>query len=193
MQQVGPAFNGEIPMGMVGGAVYVPSYPSLMSSSLLLPCVITTPRFSMEHQGTLADFHATVVAPRKHSLQDMSGGFMPDNKDKPDGVIETVALSVESERSREEDEPTEEEVAKLRHISDKIPWSAFLVAVIELCERFTYYGLSGPFQNYITNAYPSTDGLPGALGMGQQAGTGLTDFFQFCKPQLSFKSFLEEC
>lgn len=44
------------------------------------------------------------------------------------------------------DGPTEEELGTLRKVPDNLPWSAFLVAVIELCERFTYYGLSGPFQ-----------------------------------------------
>ncbi|KAG5359215.1 Peptide transporter PTR2 [Yarrowia sp. E02] len=63
------------------------------------------------------------------------------------------------------------------HISDKIPYSAYLVAVVELCERFTYYGLSGPFQNYIQN--PREGRLPGALGLGQQKAVALLYAFQF--------------
>ena len=51
------------------------------------------------------------------------------------------------------DELTEEEKQTLRRVSDKLPWSAFLVAVVELCERFAYYGLSGPFQNYMSNSW----------------------------------------
>lgn len=66
--------------------------------------------------------------------------------------------------SPDSDDPTEEEKATLRLVSDTLPWSAFLVAVIELCERFTYYGISGPFQNYIQNDYHDPSGLPGALG-----------------------------
>lgn len=66
--------------------------------------------------------------------------------------------------SFDNDEPTEEEKATLRYVSDKLPWAAFLVAAIELCERFTYFGLSGPFQNYIQNDYNDPSGLPGALG-----------------------------
>src|SRR5271154_341958 len=38
--------------------------------------------------------------------------------------------------------PTEEELATLRKVSDSLPWSALLVALVELCERFAYYGLS---------------------------------------------------
>lgn len=63
------------------------------------------------------------------------------------------------------------------HIADKIPYSAYLVAVVELCERFTYYGLSGPFQNYIQN--PREGRLPGALGLGQQKAVALLYGFQF--------------
>lgn len=51
-------------------------------------------------------------------------------------------------------EPTEEDWKTLREVSDKLPTSAFLVIIIEFCERFTYYGLSGPFQNYIQNPAP---------------------------------------
>ena len=39
-----------------------------------------------------------------------------------------------------DEEPTEEEKKTLRRIGDKFPASAYLIAVVELCERFTYYG-----------------------------------------------------
>src|SRR5579859_2320819 len=51
------------------------------------------------------------------------------------------------------------------------------VVVVELCERFTFYGLTPPFQNYIQNT--PTDDPKGYLGLGQQGGTGLGNFFQF--------------
>lgn len=51
-------------------------------------------------------------------------------------------------------EPTEEDWATLREASDSLPTSAFFVIAIEFCERFTYYGLSGPFQNYIQHPAP---------------------------------------
>lgn len=57
--------------------------------------------------------------------------------------------------SQEHPAPTEEEWASLREVADHVPVSAFLVILIELCERFTYYGLSGPFQNYIQ--FPAPD------------------------------------
>ncbi|KAF9735834.1 hypothetical protein PMIN06_002199 [Paraphaeosphaeria minitans] len=74
--------------------------------------------------------------------------------------------------------PTEEEKKTLRRVGDKVPKAAFLVAVVELCERFTYYGASGLFQNYAQRPLDGRDG-PGALGMGHQGASGLTTFFQF--------------
>lgn len=36
--------------------------------------------------------------------------------------------------------PTEEEERTLRRVSDKVPWTAYTIAFVELCERFSYYG-----------------------------------------------------
>ncbi|GAA5798404.1 hypothetical protein HPULCUR_003806 [Helicostylum pulchrum] len=78
-------------------------------------------------------------------------------------------------------EPTAQDRLELREISDKIPSTAYLVIIIEFCERFTYYGLSGPFQNYIQHpappSYPAEQA--GAMGKGHQTATALTTFFQF--------------
>lgn len=75
-------------------------------------------------------------------------------------------------------EPSAHDINTLRRIPDTVPWSAFLVAIVELCERFAFYGLSGPFQNYITYKYKN-DSNPGALGLGQATATALTNFFVF--------------
>ncbi|KAI8969198.1 POT family-domain-containing protein [Mycotypha africana] len=78
-------------------------------------------------------------------------------------------------------EPTEDDWKNLREVADDIPKAAYLVILLEFCERFTYYGLTGPFQNYIQHpnppSYPAE--TPGAMGKGQQTATALTTFFQF--------------
>ena len=97
----------------------------------------------------------------------MAEGISPSNAShhaKAPWEKEEEYVSPASLSSYETDEPTEEERATLRLVSDKLPWAAFLVAMIELCERFTYYGVSGPFQNYIQNKYKDPNGLPGAIG-----------------------------
>jgi proton-dependent oligopeptide transporter, POT family len=76
------------------------------------------------------------------------------------------------------DEPSEEEKQTLRHVAENLPISAWLVAAVELSERFTYYGISGLFQNYVQRPLDGSQGR-GALGLGHQGATGLTTFFQF--------------
>ncbi|KAL3458162.1 POT family-domain-containing protein [Aspergillus heterothallicus] len=71
------------------------------------------------------------------------------------------------------------ENSTLRRIPDRIPWVVLLVIIVELGERFTYFGLSGPFQNYIKNPYDPGAALPGALGRGQAVATALGNFFKF--------------
>jgi proton-dependent oligopeptide transporter, POT family len=84
------------------------------------------------------------------------------------------------------EEPNEYEKSTLRRIGDKLPASAFLIAVVELTERFTYYGAQGLFQNYISNSPDGSEGQKG-LGMGHQAATGLNLYFQwFCYGMLRF-------
>lgn len=39
-----------------------------------------------------------------------------------------------------EEYPTAEEVEKLRRVCGVVPWSAYTIAFVELCERFSYYG-----------------------------------------------------
>ncbi|GAA6062230.1 hypothetical protein JCM10212_000809 [Sporobolomyces blumeae] len=85
------------------------------------------------------------------------------------------------------DAPTEEELATLRRISGPVDWSAFLIAFVELCERFSYYGSTVVFTNFIQRRLPegSTTGssgpdqVSGALGRGQQVAFSLTTFNSF--------------
>lgn len=105
--------------------------------------------------------------------------------------------------------PTEAEEQCLRRVSGKVPWMAYSIAFVEMCERFSFFGTTAvcklllflwdigysPDQtslvvNFIQQPLPevSTTGAagngtqPGALGQGQQASTGLTT----CKCLLSF-------
>ncbi|OJJ41505.1 hypothetical protein ASPWEDRAFT_48069 [Aspergillus wentii DTO 134E9] len=63
----------------------------------------------------------------------------------------------------------------LRRVCDDIsPW-VYLVAVVELAERFTYRSITAPMQNYIQ--YTRDDLRPGALGRGQSVATGINYFY----------------
>ena len=48
--------------------------------------------------------------------------------------------SFQDTNSTLDDEVTEADLNTLRRVSGKIPWAAFTVAFVELCERFSYYG-----------------------------------------------------
>lgn len=50
------------------------------------------------------------------------------------------AASEELTETSYDDEVTEADLHTLRRVSGKIPWPAFTVAFVELCERFSYYG-----------------------------------------------------
>ncbi|TFK71961.1 PTR2-domain-containing protein [Pluteus cervinus] len=83
--------------------------------------------------------------------------------------------------------PTAEELATLRRVPDTIPWNAYLISVVELAERFSYYGSVVVFTNFIQQPLPpgshsgagGHDGQAGALGMGQRASTGIGTFYSF--------------
>ncbi|KAL2850282.1 POT family-domain-containing protein [Aspergillus pseudoustus] len=96
---------------------------------------------------------------------DCKKGETPVTQTEPEGPSRGDLVSVES--------------TGLRRIPDRIPWVVLLVIIVELGERFTYFGLSGPFQNYIKNPYDPGAELPGALGRGQAVATALGNFFKF--------------
>ncbi|KAI7222568.1 peptide transport protein PTR2 [Hortaea werneckii] len=131
------------------------------------------------HEGDAAELHArmhdeaaTANDDHKRSL-DMTGGSLPVAEK---GDLQDVDIQVGE--TEEGEEPNEYEKKTLRRIGDKFPKKAYLVALVELCERFTYYGCQGLFQNYINNNPDGTDGTPG-LGLGHAGATGLNVFFQF--------------
>lgn len=94
-----------------------------------------------------------------------------DNNVLSSGELESLSISDDGR------EPTEHEMKTLRHVSEKIPLSCWLVAVVELAERFSYYGLSTPFQNYMQNS--PTDLPAGVLNLKTQGATALSYFWQF--------------
>ncbi|KAL4802604.1 POT family-domain-containing protein [Aspergillus unguis] len=123
---------------------------------------------------------------------------LPIEKDviAKESSIEEIPASKEYHLDEENEnlhklQPTSEEMKTLRRVAGPMNWVTFSVAFVELCERFSYYGTTAVFVNFIQQPLPigSTTGalnparpeddVPGALGMGQQASTGLTLFNSF--------------
>ncbi|KAM0261384.1 hypothetical protein ACHAQJ_002236 [Trichoderma viride] len=99
-----------------------------------------------------------------------------------------IAVSSNGDVEEYDDTPTEEDLRTLRRVSGKIKWAMYTIAFVELCERFSYYGSSVLYTNFVNRPLPpgsttgaalTSDGLPGALGMGPKAAQGISLFNQF--------------
>ncbi|WVR06638.1 hypothetical protein IAU60_003670 [Kwoniella sp. DSM 27419] len=84
--------------------------------------------------------------------------------------------------------PTASQALKLKRVPGNIPWTAYAIAVVELAERASYYGVGGLFPNFIQRPLPAggpgtgapppgSELTPGALGMGLQVSTALSVVF----------------
>ncbi|TFK95692.1 peptide transporter PTR2B [Pterulicium gracile] len=77
-----------------------------------------------------------------------------------------------------------------RHVADTLPYTAWLVAFVEFAERWTYYGTTNLYSNYIRAGLPKgsrdgsvvfdrENGVAGALGQGQQKAFAIRTFNSF--------------
>ncbi|TCD69597.1 hypothetical protein EIP91_007019 [Steccherinum ochraceum] len=86
---------------------------------------------------------------------------------------------------------TEYEYRTLRHVADTLPYTAWLVVIVEFAERWSYYGVTNLYNNYIraplppgstTGAVPAWNrdsGVAGALGQGVQKSFAIRTFNTF--------------
>lgn len=131
----------------------------------------------------------------KHDPALIAGSGDPQFKDKELHITEIPPVydgtaTAQAEYLDAEKLPNQEELDTLRRVPDHIPIKAYTIAFVELLERLSYYGTTQVFVNFIQQPNPGTatgkaldpssaDAQPGALGLGQQASTGLTTFNQF--------------
>ncbi|EKJ76621.1 hypothetical protein HYE68_004483 [Fusarium pseudograminearum] len=126
-----------------------------------------------------AGLHAEMVDEKRASVAAERRSSVVTDPQAPAAAVSSGGVTADGQF------PTPEEMQSLRRIANKIPMKLFSIAFIELCERFSYYGCTVVFTNFIQQPLPpgSTTGAddeqPGALGMGQRASTGITTFNQF--------------
>lgn len=86
--------------------------------------------------------------------------------------------------------PTEDEKKNLRRVLGRASYAVYLICLVELAERASYYSVQGLLANFIQRPLPpgSTTGAPvsksdsqsaGALGLGTQVSSALTLLLQF--------------
>ncbi|KAK1828322.1 general substrate transporter [Podospora conica] len=84
--------------------------------------------------------------------------------------------------------PTEEEMRTLRRVAGSIPMVAYLICIVEFCERASYYGVQPLINNYVNRPLPvggNGYGAPpkgdqqtaGALGLGTVAANAVGNSF----------------
>ncbi|KAM0192693.1 hypothetical protein ACHAPI_008052 [Fusarium lateritium] len=136
---------------------------------------------AQNHEDLAAELHEELGARGPDQKKtDLAGGYIaPSEIDEKKSIDKThYASDPEFGTTVDGEEPNDHERSTLRRVGENLPASAFLIAVVELTERFAYYGAQGLFQNYISSSETAT---PRGLGMGHQAATGLNLFFQwFC-------------
>ena len=74
--------------------------------------------------------------PFEHQIA-LPAAFAEGKSDEQHGFYAGSELSEEENMG---DSPTDEELATLRRVSGKVPWKAYTLAFVELCERFSFYG-----------------------------------------------------
>jgi proton-dependent oligopeptide transporter, POT family len=77
------------------------------------------------------------------SVTDAQHIFAATEKELGRGSIDVgkkPSFELRATDAHEDDGVTEEDLLTLRRVSGKIPWPAYTLAFVELCERFSYYG-----------------------------------------------------
>ncbi|VDC06867.1 unnamed protein product [Peniophora sp. CBMAI 1063] len=131
--------------------------------------------------GEAAREQGKIVPADEHIISEKKDGF--DDEEHTVEAQEGVSV------------PTEEEMETLRHVADRVNFSTYLIAFVEAAERFSYYGSTAVFTNFIQQPLPEgsrtgaggKDGQSGALGKGQQTANGLITFnsmWTYCTPLL---------
>lgn len=95
--------------------------------------------------------------------------------------------------------PTEEELDTLPHVVAQLPWTSYLLCIMDFAERASFWGFKNVFQNFIRAPLPAggngagapprgTQQTAGALGRGTVVASAMMDAFgilvgsPFCYP-----------
>ena len=87
-----------------------------------------------------------------------------------------------------EGKPTDEELSTLRRVPGSLPMVAYLICLVEFCERASYYGVTGLISNFVNRPLPKggngwgapprgTQQTAGALGMGTVKANAINQSF----------------
>ncbi|KAI1337838.1 general substrate transporter [Xylariaceae sp. FL0016] len=106
----------------------------------------------------------------------------------PEGDHHAAYLDPNIMENDYEGKPTEEELKTLPRVPGSLPAVAYLICIVEFCERASYYGVQPLISNYVNRPLPEGGngyGAPprgdqqtaGALGMGTVTANAVTQSF----------------
>jgi len=129
----------------------------------------------MSHANATLDFESANLPAAGLPASDIHPASFKREKDMVAGHALGDEVVVSAAADLDSSTPTDEEYATLRKVPGTIKWTVVAMCAIELAERASYYGTSGPFNNFINNPLPKGgNGLgavaPGAAGSNQSAG-----------------------
>jgi hypothetical protein len=107
--------------------------------------------------------HFVTSAPAVFKLV-MSEIHDPSRSDQTAGLVKEseIYLQVENEKESIHEVydrdgnilPTEKELKTLRRVTVPLPWTAYLLCIVELAERGSYFGCRQVFANFVNNPRP---------------------------------------
>ncbi|KAK6833253.1 peptide transporter protein [Apiospora arundinis] len=142
-------------------------------------------------QQTLGTVAAAVgdVGPDRTGLHDETAAKAIDRAHMPLSGLEDDPEFANRETFHGLYVATEEEKRTLRRVAGKMPNSCYYLCAVEFAERASYYGCNQVYKQFIRAPLPpgSTTGRtppgtrfnPGALGLGPQVATAMTEAFKF--------------
>ncbi|KAK8100042.1 putative peptide transporter PTR2 [Apiospora kogelbergensis] len=142
-------------------------------------------------QQTLGTVAAAVgdVGPDRGGLHDETAAKAIDRAHMPLSGLEDDPEFAHRETFHGLYVATDEEKRTLRRVAGKMPSSCYYLCAVEFAERASYYGCNQVYKQFIRAPLPpgSTTGRtppgtrfnPGALGLGSQVATAMTEAFKF--------------
>ncbi|KAI0007701.1 peptide transporter PTR2 [Xylariaceae sp. FL0662B] len=128
--------------------------------------------FGVAHTSASYSVMETSAGPRSIKMEKVGTSTSPN--------------SVDGSPVHGDDTLTEEDMHMLRRVPGPIVWSAYTIAFCELVERFSYYGSSVLYTNFVQFPLPEGSktgagfsGQSGALGFGQKVSTSIGMFNSF--------------
>ena len=95
------------------------------------------PSETVEVAKATANLHDAHLNEKKASSIDKDLAITPSIEEVP---ATKIVGATTDDTDLQKTYPTDEELKTLRRVCGQIPWTAYTVAFVELCERFSYYG-----------------------------------------------------